>query len=218
MSELIAEGLLGDNLDFKWEFKNDGTLTITGKGVLKFSSLPAEWEEELANAEKFQRIVYSEGITEIITDMSQYDLPRPYVLELPSTLYYIEGYLGGNSSDNAPLIVLFHSKIPPRGYVIYAKIVYVPFDSLDVYKATKNWDVVMTMPPVFEKKSCFVLKETNHIYCSLEYSVYSMDGSLVLHSSGNQLIKKAGDYMAITYNGVQQRIRILADYIEPTDK
>lgn len=220
MADLIAEGLLGDNHDFNWKFTNDGTLTISGEGVLKLSELPSEWDEELANKDKFLKIVYEEGITEIICSLEYKDLPDPHVLEIPSTVYYIEGRIVSES-----IVLFIHAKTPPRGDFIDAKIIYVPYDSLDIYKASGLWgnDRVMAMPPIFTNSPIVFMKNTNTLWKWGSFIVYASDGSLVANRPGSnntnqtELIKKAGDYIVLA-DGKQQKIRILADYIEPNEQ
>ncbi len=226
MAELIAEGVMGENHDFTWKFTNDGTLTISGSGVLKYSELPSEWSEDLSYKEKFQRVVFEEGVTEIISE-KDYDYTNilyPFVVEFPSSLYYIDGKIVSDV-----LIAFFHSSLPPKGDYPRnsAKIKYVPFDAVETYKALSASDVIMAMPPCFQNTDVVELEESNLLRVDTSkfnhVSVYTIDGALVLNKdvsrmgSFEDLIKKSGDYIAVA-DGKQQRIKILTDYIEPEKK
>lgn len=227
MAELIAEGVMGENHDFTWKFTNDGALTISGYGVLKYSEFPTEWSEDLSSKAKFQRVVFEEGVTEIISKMDTHmwdNILRPFVVEFPSSLYYISGKIVFDV-----LIAFFHSSLPPKGDYnkISAKIKYVPFDAVETYKALNASDVIMAMPPCFQNTDVVELEESNLLrvdtYNFNHVSVYTIDGALVLNKdvSGKgyfkDLIKKSGDYIAVV-DGKQQRIKILTDYIEPEKK
>ena len=227
MAELIAEGVMGENHDFTWKFTNDGTLTISGSGVLKYSEFPSEWSEDLSNSDKFQRVVFEEGVTEIISEMvTNYsdDFLHPFVVEFPNSLYYVSGRIVKDM-----LIAFFHSFLPPKGdyHTISSKIKYVPFDAVETYKALSVSDVIMAMPPCFQNTDVVELEESNLLrvdtYNFNHVSVYTIDGALVLNKdvsgmgSFEDLIKKSGDYIAVA-DGKQQRIKILTDYIEPEKK
>lgn len=226
MAELIAEGVMGENHDFTWKFTNDGTLTISGSGVLKYSEFPPEWSEDLSNKKKFQRVVFEEGVTEIISEMDykSTNILRPFVVEFPSSLYYIAVTIVSDV-----LIAFFHSSLPPKGYYhnISAQIKYVPFDAVETYKALNASDVIMAMPPCFQNTDVVELEESNLLRVDTSkfnhVSVYTIDGALVLNKdvsemgSFEDLIKKSGDYIAVA-DGKQQRIKILTDYIEPEKK
>lgn len=227
MAELIAEGVMGENHDFTWKFTNDGTLTISGSGVLKYSEFPSEWSEDLSSKAKFQRVVFEEGVTEIISKMqTNYsdDFLHPFVVEFPNSLYYVSGRIVKDM-----LIAFFHSFLPPKGdyHIISSKIKYVPFDAVETYKALSVSDVIMAMPPCFQNTDVVELEESNLLrvdtYKFNHVSVYTIDGALVLNKdvsgkgSFKDLIKKYGDYIAVV-DGKQQRIKILTDYIEPEKK
>lgn len=231
MAELIAEGMIGVNHDFTWKFYNDGTLSISGQGVLTINERPNEWNEELAHAKKFRRVVFENGITEIIVNWQWKDNEyiSPIELVLPESIYFY----GGDCDfyDEEPIVLFIHSIKPPKIVRnILAKIVYVPNEQIDVYEALferiTNKAHVLAMPPVFNDDSVVIIKNSNIIkvttYRSTKINIFTEDGSLVLSrfmtKDDTEIIKKAGLYIVNSnYNdeSKQQRIRILADYIEP---
>ena len=195
--------------------------------MLKYSEFPPEWSEDLSNSDKFQRVVFEEGVTEIISEMvTNYsdDFLHPFVVEFPNSLYYVSGRIVKDM-----LIAFFHSFLPPKGdyHTISSKIKYVPFDAVETYKALSVSDVIMAMPPCFQNTDVVELEESNLLRVDTSkfnhVSVYTIDGALVLNKdvsgmgSFEDLIKKSGDYIAVA-DGKQQRIKILTDYIEPEMK